>query len=86
MSGKHEWIDPVSAGRCCSCRFERLLVPAGDIPVSALPDGRVNVPGERMVYVWITRRRRRHFLLDLRSGTYSPNGALRLARSGPWED
>jgi hypothetical protein len=53
-SGRHEWLDPVSAYRCCSFRFDRILVkPGGTPPARALPDGRVRWDGG--TWVWVPR-------------------------------
>lgn len=49
-SGRHAWLDPVSAGRCCAGWHQELRIPRplpGDDP-----QGRVH-PDSGGVYVWV---------------------------------
>lgn len=55
VTGRHAWLDPKSAERCCSGRFDRLLVKPDEIPSHALPDGRVNHAALPLTFVWVPR-------------------------------
>jgi hypothetical protein len=41
QSGMHEWVDPVSAERCCKPEWKRVLRILGDGEDDLDPDGRV---------------------------------------------
>jgi hypothetical protein len=55
VTGRHAWLDPASAERCCSGRFDRVLVKPEDVPSTALPDGRVHHAALPMLFVWVPR-------------------------------
>lgn len=53
-SGTHNWIDPISAERCCDPNYKRVLRTVSDPPFSdEVPGGQrmTAVPG--MLAVWI---------------------------------
>lgn len=52
VSGKHEWIDPISAERCCSGRWYRALRHIDDVD-DLDPNGRTRVAGEPFVNGWV---------------------------------
>lgn len=55
VTGRHAWLDPVSAKRCCTGLFDRQMFPQDRIPAHALPDGRVHHASLPFVYVWLPR-------------------------------
>jgi len=50
-SGKHEWLDEVSAQRCCNGWHQELRVGKCEPEDDSL--GRSYIEGEDMVYVWV---------------------------------
>lgn len=52
VSGKHEWIDPTSAQRCCAPAWRRVLRRADEVTPGEARGGAIDVDGESLVWVW----------------------------------
>ena len=75
-TGRHDWIDPVSAARCCHPQWRRELRIGSAAPGDD-PAGAVRADGESMLFVW-----RYCAPSPARHGVTSATASLRDAHNG----